>query len=211
VDSPYEILLIDRDADDAEIQQAYRRRVMETHPDLGGSVDDFQRVKTAYEELTSDSTDDGSAAGAEAEETLTDYRIEYLNYEVLDDHGWALGDRDLFEKAGAAALDPQDYGRFLARSNETLLEAAERSGFTWPYSCRGGACANCAVAIVEGDLSMPVSHVLPQELLDRGVRLSCVGTPVTDDLKVVYNVKHLPDVEELLLPPGPFEWANAHD
>lgn len=211
MDSPYEILLIDRDADDAEIQQAYRRRVMETHPDLGGSVDDFQRVKAAYEELTSDSTDDESVTDAQPEETLPDYRIEYLNYEVLDDHGWTLGDRDLFEKAETADLDPQDYGRFLARSNETLLEAAERSGFTWPYSCRGGACANCAVAIVEGDLSMPVSHVLPQELLDRGIRLSCVGTPVTDDLKVVFNVKHLPDVEELLLPPGPFEWANAHD
>jgi hypothetical protein len=58
---------------------------------------------------------------------------------------------------------------------------------------------------------MPVSHVLPEELLDRGIRLSCVGAPVTDDLKVVYNVKHMTDVEELLLPPGPFEWANLPD
>ncbi|MFB6354176.1 MAG: ferredoxin, partial [Halobacteriales archaeon] len=25
--------------------------------------------------------------------------VEYLNYEVLDDHGWSLEDDDLFEKA----------------------------------------------------------------------------------------------------------------
>jgi len=42
-------------------------------------------------------------------------------------------------------------------------------------------------------------------MTDRGIRLSCVGEPITDDLKVVYNVKHLPDLDELRLPPGPYE------
>jgi hypothetical protein len=58
---------------------------------------------------------------------------------------------------------------------------------------------------------MPVSHVLPEELLDRGIRLSCVGAPITEELAVIANVKHLPTLEELRLPPGPFEGARADD
>jgi hypothetical protein len=37
-------------------------------------------------------------------------------------------------------------------------------------------------------------------MLDRGIRLSCVGVPTTEELKVIYNVKHLPDLDDLLLP-----------
>jgi len=51
VDDPFEILGVDSDADDADIDEAYRRRVMETHPDQGGSVRSFQRVKDAYERI----------------------------------------------------------------------------------------------------------------------------------------------------------------
>ena len=127
-------------------------------------------------------------------------RVEYVNYDALDDHGWSLDDPELFETVSDAGLDPVDYGRLLVEPRESLLEGAENRGFTWPYACRGGACANCAVAVVEGELDQPPNHVLSQELLDRGIRLSCVGVPTTDDLKVVYNVKHLPDLDELLLP-----------
>ncbi|MDY7081629.1 MAG: ferredoxin, partial [Halobacteria archaeon] len=30
--------------------------------------------------------------------------VKYLNYEVLDDHGWSMDDDDLFEKAADADL-----------------------------------------------------------------------------------------------------------
>jgi ferredoxin len=211
--SPYDILGIDRDADEETIQQAYRERVKETHPDQGGSVRAFQRVKAAYEAIVSGVALDGDVADfdtfeAEEEGREPDRRVEYLNYEVLDDHGWSIDDPDLFENARAADLPPVDYGRFVAPPNDTLLEAAEERGYRWPFSCRGGACANCAVAVVSGELSTPVNHVLTDELIDRGIRLSCVGRPITDEVQVVYNVKHLPDVEELLLPPGPFEWSS---
>ena len=38
-----------RSASLAEIQEAYRRRARETHPDAGGSQDDFVRVQAAFE------------------------------------------------------------------------------------------------------------------------------------------------------------------
>jgi ferredoxin len=213
VESPFAVLGIDPGADEEEIDRAYRRRVIESHPDQGGSRREFQLVRSAYEELKSGH--EGGELEADPEEDDLDRgpesRVEYLDYEVLDDYGWALDDEELFEKAAAEGLDTTDHGRFLVEPGETLLEAAESRGFAWPYACRGGACANCAVAIVEGEMAMPVNHILPPEMLDLGIRLSCNGTPATDELKVVFNVKHLPELNELRLPPRPFERAQADD
>lgn len=243
--SPFDVLGVDPDADDAAIKAAYRERVLEAHPDHGGSPEEFNAVREAYEELKAgaaagageielDETDtngsdadDGAAtdsAGTTSAGTTGDTggsaggrstsdgaTVEYLNYQALVDEGWGLDDDDLFEKAADAGLDPSDYGRILVKPDESLLEAAENRGFAWPYACRGGACTNCAVAVVEGEMPMPTSHVLPQELIDRGIRLSCISGPTTDDMKVVYNVKHLPGVDELLLPPSRFEKARPTD
>ena len=231
--SPFDVLGIDSDADDEAIQRAYRRRVKETHPDHGGSVREFRRVQAAYEELASGERSGTGPDEATAHDRVssgrhrngfgrerrwagdrsggTDARVEYLDYDVLADFGWGVDDEDLFEKASAAGLRPPDSGRFLARADESLLQAAENRGFSWPYACRGGACANCAVAVTEGELSMPVNHILPQELIDRGIRLSCVGGPTTDEVKVVYDVKHLPDLDELRLPPDRFERDRLAD
>jgi len=65
--------------------------------------------------------------------------------------------------------------------------------------------------VTKGDLSLPVNHILPDEMVDEGIRLSCVGTPTTDELEVIYNVKHLPYLDDLRLPPRPFEQAYAND
>ena len=214
---PFDVLGVAPDAEDAEIERAYRRRAKEAHPDQGGSIEEFQRVKAAYEAIRSgaverfDGTDADEVDGADetADDTDPDRpRVEYLNYEVFNDHGWSLSDEDLFERAAAADLGAADYGRFPVDPGETLLEAAENRGFAWPFACRGGACANCAVVVAEGELSTPVDHILPAEMVERGVRLSCVAEPLTDELSVVYNVKHMPDLEELRLPPRPFERAQ---
>lgn len=250
MDSPYDALGVDADADDAEIERAYRRRVKETHPDLGGSAEAFQRVREAYEAVVSGEVtpppDRGSDAdadagggdpvpgggpgtrapgngprgpngGAAADEDAgdrrerADCRVEFLDYEALTDHGWSIDDPDLFEKASESDLSHEDYGVFLAEHGETLLETAEARGFHWPYACRGGACANCAVAVVQGDLEQTVDNILSDSMLEDGVRLSCIGEPVTDDMRVVYNVKHLPGLDDLRLPADRFEKARADD
>ena len=53
--------------------------------------------------------------------------VEYLNYEVLDDHGWEMDDDDLFEKAADAGLDNEDYGSLEVNQGEYILEAAENA------------------------------------------------------------------------------------
>lgn len=220
MDSPFEILGVDPGADDEAVERAYRRRVMETHPDQGGSLEAFQVVRAAYEAIESGDADafeegevetDPGAEGVDRRPASAETRVEYLNYEAAADAGWDLGDDALFEKAARADLDPVDHGEFTVEPGESLLEAAERRGWAWPYACRGGACANCAVAVTAGELSMPTDHILTEDLTGQGFRLSCNGVPLSSDLRVVYNVKSLPGLDELRLPPYPFEQAHADD
>jgi ferredoxin len=231
MDSPFDVLGLERGVDADEIEQAYRERVKEAHPDQGGSAAEFRRVRDAYETISS-----GEAAAIEpAEPDESTHRareratppdestpeperddpaprtVEFLNYDVLADHGWEVDDPDLFEKAAGADLSPPDYGRLTVGDDESLLEAAEGDGYAWPFACRGGACANCAVAVMSGDLDQPVDHILPDEMVERGFRLSCVGAPVTEDTRVIYNLKHLPELDDLRLPPHPFDRSRASD
>ena len=118
--------------------------------------------------------------------------VEYLNYEVLDDHGWDMDDDDLFENAADAGLDEEDYGTIEVNEGEYILEAAEAQGYDWPFSCRAGACANCAAILKDGGIEMDMQQILSDEEVDeKQVRLTCIGHPTTDEVRIVYNAKHL--------------------
>jgi len=128
-------------------------------------------------------------------------RVHFLDYEVIEANGWSVEDADLFEKAAAEHLPPEQYGRIAVEPGETILEAAESRGFDWPYACRAGACANCAVLVKEGDIAMPGNNVLSEEHVDvLNARLTCVGVPVTEEVKLVMNIAHLDQFDDLRLP-----------
>lgn len=118
--------------------------------------------------------------------------VEYLNYEVLDDHGWEMDDDNLFEEAAGADLDAEDYGELEVNEGEYILEAAEAQGYDWPFSCRAGACANCAAILFEGEIDMDMQQILSdEEVEEKNVRLTCIGSAATDEVRIVYNAKHL--------------------
>jgi len=50
--SHYELLDVPSTASTAEIQAAYKRRALATHPDKGGVVGEFQRVLDAFQTLS---------------------------------------------------------------------------------------------------------------------------------------------------------------
>jgi ferredoxin len=118
--------------------------------------------------------------------------VEYLNYEVVDDHGWDMYDDDIFQEAADADLADEDYGVLDVNPGEYILEAAEAQGYDWPFSCRAGACANCASIVLEGEINMDMQQILSdEEVEDKNVRLTCIGSAETDEVKIVYNAKHL--------------------
>jgi hypothetical protein len=47
----YEILGVEKDADQDTIKRAYRRKARQLHPDAGGTEDGFKELTTAYEVL----------------------------------------------------------------------------------------------------------------------------------------------------------------
>jgi len=92
--------------------------VKEAHPDQGGTVEEFQLVRRAYRELGErDRNGDADDETDPADIDLTDeagevdavqpVRVEFLDYEAIDDYGWSLDDDDLFRKASHADLDPR--------------------------------------------------------------------------------------------------------
>ena len=118
--------------------------------------------------------------------------VEYLNYDVVNDNGWSVDDDDLFDKAAEEDLDAEDFGEIEVAEGEYILEAAEAQGYDWPFSCRAGACANCAAILKEGEIEMDMQQILSdEEVEDKNVRLTCIGSPETDEVRIVYNAKHL--------------------
>lgn len=49
---PYSILGVARDADEAEVRRAFRRKAKNAHPDAGGKREDFERINWAMRLLT---------------------------------------------------------------------------------------------------------------------------------------------------------------
>lgn len=125
--------------------------------------------------------------------------VEYLNYETLDDHGWEL-DGNPFEKAADADLDEEDYGTIEVAETEYILEAAEAQGYDWPFSCRAGACANCAAIVTAGEVQMDMQQILSdEEIEEKNVRLTCIGSPETNEVKIMYNAKHLDYLQDRVI------------
>ena len=118
--------------------------------------------------------------------------VTYLNYEVVEDNDWSIDQDNLFEKAENADLDDEDFGSLNVNEGDYILEAAESQGYSWPFSCRAGACANCAAIIKEGEINMDMQQILSEEEVDeKNVRLTCIGSPESDEVKIIYNAKHL--------------------
>lgn len=62
---------------------------------------------------------------------------------------------------------------FLCEENETILEAAERSGYELPYSCRNGVCSTCEGILLSGDVTTC------RERGERTIRY-CMARPCSD-------------------------------
>ena len=71
--------------------------------------------------------------------------------------------------------------RIFAAPDETLLAAARKANVAIDAPCSGnGVCGKCRVCILSGETEAPAPKHLTKEEFDRGWRLACETTALTD-------------------------------
>jgi ferredoxin-NADP reductase len=70
--------------------------------------------------------------------------------------------------------------RFLARADETLLEAATRQAIVIPCGCASGMCGTCRVSLVAGEVAMQHNGGLSAEEEAERFILACSSRPRSD-------------------------------
>ena len=91
---------------------------------------------------------------------------------------------------------------FIAEPNESVLTAALRSGYTFPYSCRNGACASCKGLVLKGAVGYPDGMPAALDAADAsaGQALFCQAVPETDLTVSVREVEAVRDIPVRRLP-----------
>jgi len=67
---------------------------------------------------------------------------------------------------------------FVCEAGETVLDAAERAGFSLPYSCRKGVCSTCEAELCHGDVALGSKQIAGP----KNDVLLCQAKPRTDIL-----------------------------
>jgi ferredoxin len=64
--------------------------------------------------------------------------------------------------------------------DEYILEEAEEAGLRLPYDCRSGTCTTCIQRCLKGDIDQDMAFAISEEELEKGLRLICIGSPLSD-------------------------------
>ncbi|MBA4143349.1 MAG: CDP-6-deoxy-delta-3,4-glucoseen reductase [Nitrosospira sp.] len=91
---------------------------------------------------------------------------------------------------------------FVARSGETVLEAALREGFPLPYGCRNGACGTCKGKIIQGtvDFGSYNESALTEVEKQAGMALFCRAIPLADLIIECREIGAIKDIKVKTLP-----------
>jgi ring-1,2-phenylacetyl-CoA epoxidase subunit PaaE len=78
---------------------------------------------------------------------------------------------------------------FSMQKDESIIDAARRSGIEAPFSCKGGMCCTCRAKIVEGAVEMETNYSLEKWELEAGFVLTCQSHPKTEKIVVDYDAR----------------------
>lgn len=75
----------------------------------------------------------------------------------------------------------------MARSGQSILDAAIEARLDAPYACKAGVCSTCRCKVLEGEVEMAVNHALEDYEVRAGYVLSCQAMPISDRVVVTYD------------------------
>ncbi len=76
----------------------------------------------------------------------------------------------------------------MTKDYNNILDAALGAGADLPFACKGGVCATCKCKVIEGEVAMKVNYALEEEEVLQNFVLSCQAVPLTDKIKLDYDV-----------------------
>lgn len=91
---------------------------------------------------------------------------------------------------------------FECQDGESVLNAALRAGFAFPYSCKTGTCASCRGRVIEGRIEYPEGwpEAITEEESREGLALFCQAVPETDLVVAVREVEAVRGIRTHVLP-----------
>ncbi len=75
----------------------------------------------------------------------------------------------------------------LTDAEDTVLQAAGKSGLELPFSCAGGMCATCRCKVVEGEANMDRNFSLDTWEVEAGFVLACQSRPKSERLVLDFD------------------------
>ena len=98
----------------------------------------------------------------------------------------------LKNKASGSEITVIDGGKefhfTLDEDYDNILDAALAFGADLPFACKGGVCCTCKCKVIEGKVEMKINYALEKEEVAQNFVLSCQAVPVTNKVKVDFDV-----------------------
>lgn len=92
-------------------------------------------------------------------------------------------DGELKTREVVVVYDGEEH-KFTVEPDSTILETALDMDIDLPYSCQSGLCTACRGKLLSGKVKLDEEEGLSDSERDEGYVLTCVGHPLTDDVKI---------------------------
>lgn len=98
-------------------------------------------------------------------------------------------------------IEPSGH-RFAVAENESILDAALRQGYAFPYGCRNGGCGSCKGKVVSGTVDYPqgIPAALTLDETRLGMALFCQARPGSDLVVEVREINRPQELSIKILP-----------
>jgi ring-1,2-phenylacetyl-CoA epoxidase subunit PaaE len=86
-------------------------------------------------------------------------------------------------------LDGATFEMEVGFNDESILDAALKSGADLPYACKGGVCCTCRAKVMEGEVEMEVNYALEHDEIEKGFVLTCQSHPRTERVIIDFDAR----------------------
>lgn len=98
-----------------------------------------------------------------------------------------IASEDFDGSAQVTFLVDDEENTITVEENETLLDAALKSGIDAPYSCQGGVCSSCMCLVTEGEVQMIKNSILTDSEIEEGLTLACQAVPKSLKISIDFD------------------------